>query len=737
MTPPASDENALAKNSPNNLAKPRNTIPPDPSLPEMSADIQPGNPAPPPDSPSPSEPIAPLPREFGRYRLLKLLGGGGMGQVYLALDRKLDINVALKIPRPDVFAEPKMQARFYREARTAARLVHPSLCWVLDVGEFDATHYLVMRYVPGTPLSHCTDFSAIEAAAMVRDIARAMAAAHKEGVIHRDLKPSNIIVTPEGNPVVVDFGLALLMDDELSRISSTNERLGTVPYMAPEQLLGQSDEIGPRSDIYALGCILYKLLTGQRPFESSEAQYLAARHAIPPPPPSTQRPEIEPALDSICLKAIAGDPHHRYESMEELAAFLDNYIEERLDQPTLPARKHPPGAAIREAPSLVHENAIRFAFAAAGSPAPPAGTAPHRLFLGVGNDLRPGVIDQHQLHSYSTSTARLVMSNRLLVTASAAVNRDRAAPFTIVLPESPDFDCVVAAWLARELLTTGELPPGAEALVRYADKIDEGSIGHSLSNPFSPYAAYMQLVHRHARQGRRTGHELWETCVRQGLILISFSLERALRLAVALPSVDAFACTDVITESDRQDALADVERYHRKLADPATQARIAHLSLPGQFGGRVEVDTLLVRNVQNADDPDRCIFFKDWARSDRDRSPDGDGFIALSVFVSESRHEVRHCILSVTAGSGASLLGLAEMLDRAESKHRSNLFGADDRLVDPVTGSKKPPRAGYDNADPWYDGRAHGFTIVNAPRSGTLLTADEIESMFLGFGEII
>ena len=105
------------------------------------------------------------------------------------------------------------------------------------------------------------------------------------------------------------------------------------------------------------------------------------------------------------------------------------------------------------------------------------------------------------------------------------------------------------------------------------------------------------------------------------------------------------------------------------------------------------------------------------------------------MFISETPHEARHCILSVTADSGASLRGLAEILDGAESEHRRRLYGADDRLVDPVTGSRMAPRAGYDNADPWYDGRAHGFTIVDAPRSGTLLTADEIEAIFLRFGE--
>ena len=738
MNIPASDENPPGKRSPRSAAPPGYANALDPSRPEMSPDNEPNErvgPGAPPEIPgSPPQSAAPLPREFGRYRLLKLLGGGGMGKVYLALDGKLGINVALKIPRPDIFAEPKMQARFYREARAAARLDHPGLCWVLDVGEFDATHYLVMRYIPGSPLSDHTDLTPAEAAAMVRDIARAMAAAHKEGVIHRDLKPCNIIVTPDGNPVVVDFGLALLENDELSRISTTNERLGTLPYMAPEQLLGKSEEIGPRTDIYALGCVLYKLLSGQRPFESSKAQYIAARHAVPPQSPSTHCPEIDRALDSICLKAIAHVADDRSQTMNQFAAHLDDYIEEHLERPTVPAGKHPRAAVQRQASPLVHENAIRFAFAAAGSPAPPAGAAPDRLFLSVGNDLRPGVIDQHQLHSNGASTARLVLSNRPLVTAAAAANRDRAAPFTIVLPEAPDFDSVVAAWLAKALLTTGELPPGSEALVCYADKIDEGFIGHSLSNPFSPYAAYMQLVHREARLGRPTGHELWQACLRQGLALVAFSLDQSLGQAIALPSVDAFACTGVTTESDREEVLADVERYHRKLADPPTAARINRLSLPGQFGGRIEVDALLVRDVQNADDPDRCIFFKDWARSDCDRSPGGEGFIALSVFVTESRHEVRHCILSVTGASGASLRGLGELLDQAESEHRRALFGADDRQVDPVTGSRKPSRAGYDNADPWYDGRAHGFTIVNAPRTGTLLAAEEIESIFLRFG---
>ena len=154
MNLPASDEDPPGKRSASDCAPPASALRVEHSFPEMSPyqdsnDQQvPGAGPPLPQHSSQSDFV--LPREFGRYRLLKLLGGGGMGQVYLAHDSKLDINVALKIPRPDIIAEPRMQARFYREARTAARLVHSGLCWVLDVGEFDSTHYLVMRYVQGS-----------------------------------------------------------------------------------------------------------------------------------------------------------------------------------------------------------------------------------------------------------------------------------------------------------------------------------------------------------------------------------------------------------------------------------------------------------------------------------------------------------------------------------------------------------------------------------------------------------
>jgi serine/threonine protein kinase len=660
------------------------------------------------------DPDGPFPQDFGpRYRLLKLLGGGGMGRVFLALDLTLDHQVALKVPHPKLIAKPRMRERFRREARYAARLVHPGLAWVTDLGQVDGTDYLVMRYVKGTPLSDCSSLSPRESVTLVREVALAMGAAHRENVIHRDLKPRNIVVTDEGSPVVIDFGLALRLDDKATRLTSADVRVGTQYYMAPEQRTGDPEKLGPKCDIYALGLVLRELLDVT----------------------TSSTPALDdPSLKSIYTKACAHLPEDRYACMLEFATDLEAYLKRAMGHESSRRPSFGEEDAIVVKANLVARDAIRFVFTDAGSSAPKEGPGPNRLYLDVGNDLRPGVIDHHQLHAYDGSTTRLVFSNPELVAGSVDPGREPSKPFTIVLHDAPDFDSVASAYLAIALLTTGDFPPGAEALTRYADKIDEGSVGLTLDQPFAPYAAYMQLLNRHVRPGRQPNHSFWRDCVQQGLDMMAYVVERSLSEGVAVPSVDAFAWRNLFDENDRREVQADVERYHCKLADPATGARVVQLSLPGQFGGRVEVDTLLVRDVQNLDDPQRCIFFKDWARSDRERSPAGMGFLGLSVFMSKSPRDVRRCILSLTPDSGGSLRGLAELLDRAESDRRQEVYGADDRIIDPLTGARIPGRPGYGNSDPWYDGRAHGLTIVDSPRSGTLLTAEEIEALFLEFG---
>jgi hypothetical protein len=344
------------------------------------------------------------------------------------------------------------------------------------------------------------------------------------------------------------------------------------------------------------------------------------------------------------------------------------------------------------------------------------------------------VIDHHHRAASGGSATALVLAHPELL--DGAVTRHRCAddPFTLVLHENPDLDAVASAYLAAGYLAVGAFPPGAEALARYVDRVDAGALGMSLSNPFSLYAAYLQLTHRLLRRAWNSNHERWREGVRRGLELIAHVLGRASEEGVSLAAVDAFACPGLFSEEDRQEVRADIARYRCKLADPRCRTQRALLRLPGQFGGTITAEALLVRDVENADDPERCAYFKDWARTDTERCPNGKGFVALSVFLSEGARQVRRCILSVTPESGATLEGLAALLDRAEAERRREVFGADDRVTDPATGEPRRPRPGYDNADPWYDGRAHSYTIVDAPRSGTLLTADEIESLLLQFG---
>jgi hypothetical protein len=490
--------------------------------------------------------------------------------------------------------------------------------------------------------------------------------------------------------------------------------------MAPEQFSGVPGSAGPACDIYALGVILYKVLTGRVPFWERDREALRRRILREPPDrPTMWKPEIDPRLEAVCLKALAKRPEDRFAGMQDMADALGAF----LGGPAPAGRPRP----------IVRRDAVRFIFVGFGDRAP-LPLPPDRLYLDVGNDLRPGVIDHHHRTAFDGSTAALVLEHPEFITAAALLGRLPDAPFTLVLHEKPDLDCLASAYLAIEYLATGAFPEQAETLSRYVDRVDEGSVGLSGANPFSLYAACQQLAHRLLRRPWNSNHERWQETVRTGLQAIGWALEQAARQGQALDDADVFACPSLFEETDRQDVRADGERYRRKLADPRTRARQVRLVLPDQFGGRVEVEALLVRDVENADDPERVVFFKDWARADAERCPDSHGFVALSVFMSEGPRQVRRCILSVRPDSEASLQGLGDLLDQAEAQRRQEIYGVDDRAVDPATGLAKPPRPGYANSDPWYDGRGHRHTIVDAPGAGTVLTADEIEAIFLRFG---
>jgi tetratricopeptide (TPR) repeat protein len=269
-----------------------------------------------------------LPERFGRYHIRRQIGEGGMGTVYLAHDTQLDRLVALKVPR---FADPERVRRFLCEARAAAALEHPNICPVYDFGRVGGRCYLTMAYVEGESLATALKRGPLpqaEAAAVVRTLAAALGEAHRRGVVHRDLKPANILLNAKGQPVVTDFGLAKrLAPSAASSGPPTLEGIlvGTPAYMAPEQVNGEAGAVGPATDVYALGVILYELLTGRPPFEGAVATTLVAVASQPPEPPSRRRPGIDPRLESVCLKALAKRPEDRIPSMAAFAAALDDW----------------------------------------------------------------------------------------------------------------------------------------------------------------------------------------------------------------------------------------------------------------------------------------------------------------------------------------------------------------------------------------------------------------------------
>ncbi|HVK17590.1 MAG TPA: serine/threonine-protein kinase [Fimbriiglobus sp.] len=273
---------------------------------------------------------AKIPRKFGRYRIQDCLGRGGMGAVFRAHDTQLDRSVALKVPFLSG-DDAATRERFYREARAAAALHHANICPVYDVGELHGVPYLTMAFVEGRALSKVLEagesFTPRQAGLMVRKLALAMQEAHARGVIHRDLKPANVIVRPDGEPVVMDFGLARRGDDTHNEgLTRQGDVIGTIEYMSPEQFEGDNAAVGPASDVYSLGVMLYELLTGRRPYEGSTASKMAAILVKPPPRPSEHRPGLPPRLEEICLTAMAKQPADRYATMTQFAVVLTEFL---------------------------------------------------------------------------------------------------------------------------------------------------------------------------------------------------------------------------------------------------------------------------------------------------------------------------------------------------------------------------------------------------------------------------
>lgn len=263
----------------------------------------------------------------GRYRLVELLGQGGMARIYRGHDTQLDRDVAVKILRPEYGRDPDFSSRFRQEAQNAASLNHPNIVGVHDYGQDEAGPFIVMELVDGEDLASIIKRSGglppRQAARITAEAARALHAAHQRGIVHRDVKPGNVMINRDGQVKVTDFGIARAMAE--AQMTLPGMTLGSVHYFSPEQARG--DPTTAASDIYSLGIVLYELLTGHRPWEADSAAAVAmARLAGPPPDPSSLRSGIPADLVAIDRKALATEPADRWSSASSMAAALEAFL---------------------------------------------------------------------------------------------------------------------------------------------------------------------------------------------------------------------------------------------------------------------------------------------------------------------------------------------------------------------------------------------------------------------------
>ncbi len=480
-----------------------------------------------PPSPAPADvtidrPLAPAartwvpaarPRRLGPYELGEELARGGMGAVFVARHVALGRKVAVKVV---LGADAHALQRFGVEARAAARLRHPNIVAVHEVGTDQGQSFIAMDLIEGESLGarieRAGPLAPEEAAQLVEKLARALHAAHEQGVLHRDLKPSNVMIDGAGEPLVTDFGLAKAVDEALS-LTATGQMLGTPAYMPPEQVRGQKERIDARSDVYALGATLFEALTGEAPFGGDASMnVVVAVVRRPPPRPSALRPGLDPTLEAICLRCLEKEPEGRYPSAaalaDALAAWRAGERAASAAPPPLPA----PSLARRALPPLL--SALAAFVAGALLPRGPDPAALERSWAEATRALTAALAaEQGPAGEGARAEGRAALERAAALAPDAAGPREGLAALELVAGREPD-ELVGASALAADGPRTpaghylaGRLAEAAgrasEALVAYRAARDGGCAARDLPLRL----ARAEASDADARGWRRTAEE--------------------------------------------------------------------------------------------------------------------------------------------------------------------------------------------------------------------------------------
>jgi serine/threonine-protein kinase len=360
----------------------------------------------------------------GRYELGQVLGRGGMAEVHLAHDTRLGRTVAVKTLRADLARDPSFQARFRREAQSAASLNHPAIVAVYDTGEDYiegiSIPYIVMEYVDGSTLRELLHSGRRllpeRTLEMTIGILQALEYSHRAGIVHRDIKPANVMLTRNGQVKVMDFGIARAMGDAGMTMTQTAAVIGTAQYLSPEQAKGE--QVDARSDLYSTGCLLYELLTVRPPFVGDSPVAVAYQHVREEPqPPSVFDPEITPEMDAIVLKALVKDPDYRYQSADEMR----QDIEACLDGQPVAATAAMGSVGYGGYPDDQATTALRSADAQATSMLPPMN--PDDGGYGYNNNYDDRPARRRQQKKSNTSTILLVVAGALVLIGAILIGK--------------------------------------------------------------------------------------------------------------------------------------------------------------------------------------------------------------------------------------------------------------------------------------------------------------------------